>query len=161
MIGVITGWWSGLSLRERVLVGIAGTLLGGLVGWFLIYVPLQNALASAHAAHAAALDRQAAVASRIAALTAGGRDAAMPASSAPVSQIASQAAAEAGLPLTRNDPAGNDGAAIAISAGRSAAVLAMLATLERQGIGTSDFIMRPNGDGSISLTATLRRGTGS
>jgi general secretion pathway protein M len=157
MIDALKGWWSGLSQREQVLVSIAGALAGGLIGWFLILLPLQNALASAAEAHAAAIDRAAAVRSRIAALEAAASSNGAP-STAVVAQVVTQAAAEAGLPLARNDPAGNDGAAIAISNGRSAAVLTMLATLERQRIHASDLAIRPNGDGSINLTATLRRG---
>jgi general secretion pathway protein M len=157
MIDAVNSWWAGLSQRERVLVGIAGALLSGLVGWFLILVPLQNALASAGDEHLAALDRAGAVRSRIAALETGA-DSGIGTSTAVVAQVITQAAAEAGLPLTRNDPAGNDGAAIAISNGRSAALLTLLANLEQQGITASDLTMRPNGDGSINLTATFRRG---
>ncbi len=40
-------WWSGLSPRERVLVGTLGALLGGLVLVFGIVKPLQGARADA------------------------------------------------------------------------------------------------------------------
>lgn len=158
MMSALKTWWSGLSQRERVLVSAAGLLLGGLIGWFLILVPLQNALASATEAYAEALNRAGAVRSRIAALDAGRAAGNGPASTAVVAQVVTQAAAEAGLPLARNDPAGTDGAAIAIGNGRSATVLNMLAALEQQGIRANELAMRPNGDGSVNVTATLRRG---
>ncbi len=162
MIDTIRSWWSSLSQRERILVGIASALLSGLIGWFLILVPLQNALTNANMAHVAAIDREGAVRSRIATLNAS-RDidvnpaAANSTASASVAQALTQAASEAGLPLARNDPAGTHDATIAISNGRSAAIMAFLAALEHQRIRASDLAIRPNGDGSINLTATLRR----
>jgi general secretion pathway protein M len=155
MIGAVRTWWSTLSLRERVLVGMAGALVGGLVGWYLIVVPLNTALASAAEAHAAALDRRAAIGSRVAALRQ--RSDARPTATSPVSVAVDQAAAEVGLPLARNDPAGDGGAAIAIAAGRSTAILTLLHQLDRTGIQASDLALRRNGDGTLALTGTFRR----
>jgi general secretion pathway protein M len=157
MIAALNSWWTGLSLRERWLVGIAGALAGGLIGWFLIITPLYDALDDAAAAHRAALERQAAVTSRVAALRRGA-NAAPAAPSAAASIIADQAAAEAGLPLSRNDPAGDGGTAIAIANARSPAALALLQRLEAAGLHASELALRRNGDGTVALTATLRRG---
>lgn len=158
MTAAIAAWWKGLSAREQLLVGIAGTLFAGIVGWFLIYIPLTTALRDAQAAHGAALDRQGAIVRRADALRTEGRARSTDRlSSAPVAAIVTQYAAEAGLPLSRNDPAGEDGAAIAISSGRSAAILGLILSLEQQGVRPVDLAIRPTGDGNVSLVATMRR----
>lgn len=159
MNAALQSWWAGLSPRERILVSIAATLLSALVSWFLIYTPLRSAIVQANEAHAAAINRADAVRGRVAALAAGAQSSGgTAATSGPVALAITQAAAEAGLALSRSDPAGDDGAAIAISNGRSAAILTLLVTLERQRIHATDLSLRPNGDGTLSLTATLRRG---
>lgn len=155
MIGALQTWWHGLSVREHWLIGVAGLLAAVLLGWGIAGA-LQSALASAHDRHAAALDRHAAVASRVAALqtrisTAPG------AATAPVSLIAGQTASEAGLSLTRNDPAGDSGAAIGIAGARSTAILAMLHALQQHGVAATALTLRRNGDGTVALTASLRR----
>ena len=155
MIGAIRTWWKGLSSREQWLIGVAGVLAGMLLGW-VIAGALQAALASAQDRHAAALDRHAAVASRVAALQT--RIPVGPGSAtAPVSLVAGQAASEAGLSLARNDPAGDSGAAISIAGARSSAILAMLHALQQRGVAATALTLRRNGDGTVALTATLRR----
>jgi general secretion pathway protein M len=154
MIERVDSWWRGLSRRERWLVGIAGSLAGAIAGWFLILTPLSSAVDAAVVAHGAALERQAAVNSRIAALRRGGT---APRSSAPAAITATSIAAEIGLPLARNDPAGDTGTAIAVSAARAPAALALVQRLAAAGLQPSDLAIRRNPDGTVALTATLRR----
>jgi general secretion pathway protein M len=158
MIASINAWWQSLSTRERWLVSIAALLAGGLAVWFLVITPLRSALDDAAAAHAAALDRQVAVNSRVAALVRHSNPADRAATpTAPASVIADQTAAEVSLPLARNDPAGDSGTAIAVSNARSTAALTLLHRLEAAGLSASEVTLRRNGDGTVALTATLRR----
>jgi general secretion pathway protein M len=161
MIVAFRDWWTGLSARERTLVTIALALAAPLIGWFLVVVPLRDGLTSAQAAHNAALDRHAAVTARVALLhsadgiaNSASRDASQAGS---VSLLVGQRAADAGLTLSRNDPAGDSRAAIAIPAARAPVLLGWLAALEDAGITSSDLSLRHNGDGTVALTATLAR----
>ena len=154
MIARVTLWWTTLSPRERWLVGIAGALAGAIIGWFLVLTPLSRAIDEAAVAHQAALERQAAVNSRIAALRRGGTP---PRSTAPASITATAIAAEVGLPLARNDPAGDIGTAIAVSNARAPAALALVQRLAAAGLHPSDLAIRRTPDGTVALTATLRR----
>lgn len=160
MTEAITTWWSGLSLRERWLVGTAGVLSAVLIGWFLILLPMQSAMASANEAHGIAIDRQAGIAARvreIRRLEGGGNRAARAASDAAVNLVLAQAAAEKGFALSRNDPVGDGGANIAIANGRAPALATWLTEMESAGLTASDLTLRPNADGTVALTATIRR----
>lgn len=46
---MITSWWDGLTLRERVMLVVLATLLGITVLYFLIFLPMQSANANAKA----------------------------------------------------------------------------------------------------------------
>mgnify|MGYP003591714940 CR=1 FL=1 len=164
MITAINHWWTALSHRERILVSIAGLLAAALIGWYLILLPLRDALADARTAHGAALDRHGAIAARVDVIRAlettpaGQASGAVGAPGAPVALIASQLAAEGGLTLARNDPAGDAGAAIAISAARAPALLALIGRIERvPGLRIEDLSLRRNGDGTVAMTGTVRR----
>jgi hypothetical protein len=61
------------------------------------------------------------------------------------------------LTLSRNEPQGQDAAAVAIANARAGAALAWIDTLEGQGIVARELVMRPNADGTVALTATLAR----
>ncbi len=161
MIAAITGWWTALSQRERWLVGIAGGLAAIVLGWLVIVFPLQSALSSAREAHGIAVDRHAAILARadaITALEAGG--ATRPANTAaatPLDLTITQAAAERGFTLSRNEAQGGNAVAIAIANARAPALLVWLGELEAAGITAADLSLRPNADGTVALTATLRR----
>lgn len=160
MTDTIRNWWSGLSLREHWLVGVAAGLSAILIGWFLIYAPLRSALASASEEHGEAVDREAAIAMRVAAIkqleVGGGRPAAA-ASAAAVSLVLAQSAAEQGFTLSRNDPAGDNATTIAISNARASALAAWLTRLEDTGLSATDLSIRPNADGTVAVTASIRR----
>jgi general secretion pathway protein M len=161
MIAALDNWWQGLSPRERWLVGIAGGLTAIVVGWFLIYLPLNRALADAQDRLGQAIDRRAAVAARVAAVrqaqAGGGTGDNAPADSAPLDLRLAQSAAEAGFTLARNEAQGGR-ATIAIANARARAVMAWLDTLQQSGLLLDDLTLRPNADGTVALTATLRPG---
>lgn len=160
MTDAIRNWWGGLSLRERWLVAVAAALATAIVGWFLVYAPLRTALADAQEAHGLAIDRQAAIAMRVAAIRqreSGGARATTPASSAAITLVLAQQAAEQGLTLSRNDPVGVTGAAIAIANVRAPLLAAWLTRLEESGLTVTDLTLRPNADGTVAMTAGIRR----
>lgn len=161
MIAAISGWWSGLSIRERWLVGVAAGLAAIVIGWFLIALPLQSALSSARDAHGIAVDRHAAILARVEALNAlearGAAPATGTANGAAFDLAITQAAAEKGFALTRTDPQGGNAVVIAIANARAPALLGWIGELEATGVTAADLSLRPNADGTVAMTATLRR----
>jgi general secretion pathway protein M len=157
MIGAIASWWSGLSTRERWLVGVAGALAGIVIGWFLILSPLLNAIDDAREAHRAATDRHAAIMAQAALLRAPAALRPANASAATLDLVIAQSAAERGFTLDRNDAAGGGRTTIAMASANAPALLAWLSGLEAAGIKVADVTMRPNGNGTVTMTATLAR----
>ena len=164
MTGTIADWWSGLSARERWLVGAAGALLTIVIGWLLILAPLLGALSRSSDNLALAIDRQAAIAGRVAEIhnlearqSSRPADASANPSATPLGLVLSQSAAEKGFTLGRNDAQGSDAATITIANGRAPALISWISELEGGGILASEVALRPNADGTVALTATLRR----
>ncbi len=160
-MAALVSWWQGLSARERVLMSVAGMLAAAVVGSLGIVRPLVSALDGAAAAHGAALDREAAVAWRVATLRNGagnGRgNGAAPARSVTAAQIVEQIAGEMGVPVTRNDASGADGASIATAPIRAGAVMALLDTLDDAGLTIATAQLARTPDGTVTLAATVRR----
>ena len=161
MTEAIGRWWATLSTRERIMVGVAGTLALVIGGWLLVFRPLDSALQAERLEHAAALERRAAVAVRVAEIrrlvASGATRRADRNSAVAVSLALTQAAAERGFTLSRNDAQGDNAAAIAIANARATAVLPWIDELAGQGYAASDLTLRPNADGTVAVTATLRR----
>ena len=61
-------WFAGLSQREKILVGIAGLLLAGLVGYYGIARPMAGAMTAAEQRYLDAVERQARIETKVAAL---------------------------------------------------------------------------------------------
>lgn len=159
MITAIQSWWTGLTTRERVLVGIAGGLVGAALLWFTTVV-VAVALTLAREDHGLAVDRAAAISARvnaIAELEASGQRTPATASAATLDLFVAQSAAEKGLTLARNEPQGGTATTIAIANVRATDALGWLGALEEAGVLAADLSLRPNADGTVALTATLRR----
>jgi general secretion pathway protein M len=161
MIDAIHQWWRDLSLREQWLVGSATALTTACLAWLLIYAPLRSALSSAKEANAIAIDRQAAIAARVATIKQleqrGQQPGRTSPSTAEITLALSQSANERGITLSRNDPVGNSGATVAIAAARAPILSVWLAGLEADGYSLSDVSIRSNADGTVAMTATIGR----
>lgn len=158
MMASIRRWWDGLTVRERWLVGIAAGLAAAVLLWLATF-GVAAALSDAREAHGEAVDRAAGIAARvdaIEALQSAPRRTAT-ASAATVDIVVAQSAAEKGFTLSRNEAQGGSAASIAIANARAPALLAWLGELEAMGIMAGDLSLRPNADGTVALTATLRR----
>ena len=158
MITSVQAWSAALSVRERWLVGIAGALATAVIGWLLILQPLLDGIDRARMAQRAALDRHGSIVAQVNAL----RRPAGPRSAVPgsaINLVVAQSAAEQGFTLDRNqatsgDNAGN-AASIAIATAQAPALLGWISTLEAQGIQVREMTIRPNGNGTVALTATV------
>jgi general secretion pathway protein M len=156
MMAALSRWWTGLSARERVLVGIAAALAAAVLLWLLIRALVGGMEARAEA-HREAIARAARVEAKAALLAAAPAPTAASAQAGPLDQWLAQSAADTGLTLDRNDARGERLASIAIASARAPALVGWLAGLEAQGVIVDRLSINPGTDGSVALTAELRR----
>lgn len=154
----LQNWWMGLSQRERWLVGIAGVLAFGVLMWGLGR-PAVAAFVDLESRHRAAIEREGRVAAKVQLL------AQRPATSVAtavgavaIDQYLAQSAGEIGLTLDRNEARGQGQATIAIATARAPVLTDWLASLEGQGFVIDQLTITPAADGSVGLTAELRKG---
>ncbi len=124
--------WSAFSAREKALIGAMLLLAAGLVLWLGVWRPVEAGIADGWLRHSLAVERNASVKAKLAALKA------MPGApgraDADVAQAVAAATAEAGLTIDRADPQGPGRVAISIGQVRGGALLALLAKLEGDGV---------------------------
>ncbi|MEQ1510387.1 MAG: type II secretion system protein GspM [Sphingopyxis sp.] len=159
MIDTLRNWWTSHSLRDRWVIGLIAITTIIVVAWLGLWRPLSDALDGARESHAIAVERHAAIAARVReyeALRQGGPQRTAP-SSGRLDLILSQSAAEQGFVLSRNDAMGEDQSAIAIPSATAPALLNWLGALEGQAILATELAIRPNANGTVALTATMRR----
>jgi general secretion pathway protein M len=155
MIASLTRWWQALSLREQRLVGVAGALAAVVLLW-LILRPLVGYLGGLGEQHKLAVERAARVEAKAALL----KGVAAPAGSGvtgPLDQWLGQSAGDTGLTLDRNEARGEGAATIAIASARGPAAIGWLAQLEGQGVVIDRLAITPGTDGSVAVTAEVRR----
>ena len=153
----LTNWWLGMSRRERWLVGVAGVLALGVFVW-LLGRPAYAAFTDLEAQHRAAVEREGRVAAKVQLLAQRPAAAAATVSSAAaIDQYLTQSAGEIGLTLDRNEARGSDQATIAIATARAPVLTDWLASLEGQGFVVDQLTITPAADGTVGMTAELRR----
>lgn len=157
MIERLKDRWTAFSTREKWLVGTMLGLFAIVFLWLGMVQPVQGGLKAAKDDLKAAVERQAAIRTRVEAIQrlSGKRP---PELGAPLDMVISQSAGEAGFTLDRNDPQGDGRVGIAIGQARPAAFFGWLAQLEALGIEVEMLSARPNpGTNTINVTAGLRR----
>jgi general secretion pathway protein M len=157
MMDAVKNWWGGLSMRERWLVGVAGVLALAVLGWVLGR-PAVAAFADLESRHSAAIEREGRVAAKVQLL------ASRPATSVAaavdavaVDQYLAQSAGEIGLTLDRNEARGQGQATIAIATAKAPVLTDWLASLEGQGFIVDQLTITPAADGTVGMTAELRK----
>ncbi|RYE06772.1 MAG: hypothetical protein EOP22_20175, partial [Hyphomicrobiales bacterium] len=75
-----------------------------------------------------------------------------------IDQYLAQSAGEIGLTLDRNEARGEGQATIAIATARATVLTDWLASLEGQGFVIDQLTITPAADGTVGLTAELRKG---
>lgn len=156
MTDALRHWFGTLSLRERIMIWIAGSLATIVIVIFGIALPLWGAIDAKQQEYVAALERRARVEARISNIT----DAPAPVStdsSVSLQLLISQSAAEAGFALDRANPAADDSVDIAMANARPKALMAWLNEWEAKGIITQELDMKAGSDGTVSVTALLQR----
>jgi len=154
----IANWWQGLSRRERGLVGVAGALVLAVLIW-LLGRPAYAAFTNLEADHRAAIEREGRVAAKVQLLAQRPAMAAAAANEAvAIDQYLTQSAGEIGLTLDRNEARGAGQATIAIATAKAPVLADWLASLEAQGFVVDQLTITPAADGTVGMTAELRRG---
>lgn len=155
MIASLTRWWQALSLREQRLVGVAALLAAAVLLW-LILRPLVGYLGGLSEEHKLAVERAARVEAK-AALVKGAATPAASSISGSLDQWLAVSAGDTGLTLDRNEARGDGAATLAIASARAPAVIGWMAQLEAQGLVIDRLIISPGTDGSVGVTAEVRR----
>ncbi|WP_244857953.1 type II secretion system protein GspM [Sphingopyxis granuli] len=151
-------WWAGLTQRERWLVGVAAVLALAMLLWALAR-PAYAAFVDLETAHRAAVEREGRVAAKVRLLSrrpAPSVAAAVDAAS--IDQYLAQSAGEIGLTLDRNEARGARQATIAIATAKAPVLIDWLAALEAQGFVIDQLSITPAADGTVGMTADLRKG---
>ena len=158
MIEKLQNWWTGLSPRERWLVGIAGALALAVVMWG-VGRPAVAAFIDLENRHRAAIEREGRVAAKVQLLAQRpAKSVAATVDAIAVDQYLTQSAGEIGLTLDRNDARGANQATIAIATARAPVLTDWLASLEGQGFVIDQLTITPAADGTVGMTAELRKG---
>lgn len=157
MMERVQSWWTGLSLRERWLVGIAGALALGVLLWALGR-PAYAAFADLEGDHRAAIEREGRVAAKVALLARRpAKSVAAAVDAVAIDQYLAQSAGEIGLTLDRNEARGAAQATIAIATAKAPVLTDWLASLETQGFVVDQLTITPAADGTVGMTAELRK----
>ena len=154
----LQNWWIALSPRERWLVGIAGALALGVILWG-IGRPMVAAFVDLESQHRAAVEREGRVSAKVQLLAQRPvKSVAAAVDAAQIDQYLAQSAGEIGLTLDRNEARGEGQATIAIATARAPVLTDWLASLEGQGFVIDQLTITPAADGTVGLTAELRKG---
>ena len=151
--------WAERSTREQWMLGVMFALLGAVVLWFGIVVPIDRAQRASRDDLIAATDRNAAVRATVKQLKNLPRNGASTGPATPIDQFVGQSAGEAGLTLERAQAQGSDRMDVAIASVRPVALFSWIAALEGQGVRVETMSARPAATaGSLSVQAVLVRG---
>ena len=154
----LKNWWFGLSVRERWLVGVAGVLALGVFVWGLGR-PAVAAFIDLESRHRAAIEREGRVKAKVQLLARRpAKSVATTVDAVAIDQYLAQSAGEIGLTLDRNEARGAEQATIAIATAKAPVLVDWLASLEGQGFVVDQLTITPAADGTVGLTAELRKG---
>lgn len=157
MMDAVKSWWNGLSIRERWLVGVAGVLALAVLGWALGR-PAIAAFFDLETRHRAAIEREGRVAAKVALLAQRpAKSVAAAVDAIRIDQYLAQSAGEIGLTLDRNEARGDRQATVAIATAKAPVLTDWLAGLEGQGFVVDQLTITPAADGTVGMTAELRK----
>ncbi|MEO0441828.1 MAG: type II secretion system protein GspM [Pseudomonadota bacterium] len=155
MIAALKDWFQALSQREKIMIGILGVLVALVAGYYAIVAPFINAYVTAQKSYADAVESQARIEAKVAALTAPADKTVNPVTG-PLDVFISQNAGEAGFAVGRLDPQSDGTVRLAIESARPTALFGWLATLESRGISIEELAVNPGGTKTVTATLLLR-----
>ncbi|MEM8918368.1 MAG: type II secretion system protein GspM [Pseudomonadota bacterium] len=154
MMTGLRDWFAALSQREKIMIGILAVLVALTVAWYGIYKPFSAASEAASIRYHEAVERQARVEAKVAALTAPAPDAKRQLTGT-VNAFVSRRAGEAGFEVGRLDPQDNGRVDLVIDSARPTALFAWLSELEREGVAVERLSVDPAAPGTVTATLGL------
>lgn len=149
-------WWRTRSLREQRLILAASALLAIVLLWLLILRPLGDALSRAKERHGEAARMLAEARAQVALIGRLERRA-TPALGAPLEVLISQAATEAGFPVTRVQPEGPSVATFVSNSVRPQAFFTWVGQMETaRGLSVERLSATTNSDQTLTVEVTFR-----
>ena len=155
MIDNARNWFASLSQREKILVSIAGLLLAGLIGYYGIARPMVGGMADAEQRYVDAIERQARIDAKVAALRRPA-DGSVVRFSGAIDAFVGQSAGETGIAVASITPQSDNRVQMVVESAKPTALFGWLARVERQGIAVEALNINPMDNGTISATLTLR-----
>lgn len=149
-------WFRSLSLRERWLVSLAGALLGLIVGYYGIVMPVMDGVNDARRDRAEAVEREGRILAKIEQLNGPAVEQDNPVSG-PLDPFIRQETSEMGLSVEDIRASGDDAVTFSFSQVTATALFGWLASLERRGLVVTDVDARPAAGSALSARISLRR----
>lgn len=153
----VSGWFLLRTPRERWLIILMLAIALPLLAWLAVARPLLLSLDAAKARHVAAVQRHGQVLAQLAQLERSPPPA-IASADGPLALRVTDSAAQAGIRLAANEPRGADSVTIALAAAPPTASLRWLRQLEASGIKVRDLTITPEGEGAVTVRATLGEG---
>ncbi|MEL6874258.1 MAG: type II secretion system protein GspM [Pseudomonadota bacterium] len=155
MMTGLRDWFVALSQREKIMIGILAVLVALTVAWYGIYKPFSVASESASIRYHEAVERQARVEAKVAALTAPAPDT-QSRLTGTINAFVSRRAGEAGFEVGRLDPQDNGRVDLVIDSARPTALFAWLTEMEREGVAVERLSVDPAAPGTVTATIGLK-----
>ncbi|MEO9470192.1 type II secretion system protein M [Parasphingorhabdus sp.] len=155
MMTALREWFGALSQREKIMVSVLGVLVALTIAWYGIYQPLSSASTDAALRYQQAVERQARIESKVAALQ-------LPAAAqsdvpaGPIDAFVSRRAGEAGFAVGRIDPQSGGSVDIVIDSAKPVALFGWLSELEGQGLAVQKLSVNPSGGGTVTANISLQ-----
>ena len=159
MILAVREWYGGRTRREQLLLLAMAAVAVPVLLWLIIVMPVTAAYRDALQDQLEAVDRRGrvlALADAAKARPARGRS---PDAGTDMQLLITEAAGQAGIALQQATPDGQDSATVAAGGVRAPAVAQWLRELDARGIRVGELRMTPQGDGTVSISARLARGS--
>ncbi|MEO0032063.1 MAG: hypothetical protein RIS94_1821 [Pseudomonadota bacterium] len=156
MIAALLARYRMLTGREQRLVAGALGLTALVIAVYGLILPLGRAFDAAHMRMSDASERSARV-QAVLAMIDGERGSAASMEPAPLDRLVAAEAEQADLVVQSSQPRGQAVTQVVVTGARSSAALPWLDRLARGGVVIDALTMTPGADGTLSITATLRR----
>lgn len=150
-------WWTGLSRRERALVGMLVVLVLVTVAWYGVWQPLTQFRRAAAAGYEQALREQQSVQSLLVRIKTAA-SATRARQHRPLAEAVRQSLERAGITAARFEPDSGDGLRVAVEAVPSSLLFPWIADLQTgHGITPRHLVVVKAGQGLLELDATFAR----
>lgn len=150
-------WFERRNPRERWLIILMLAIAIPLLGWLIVFRPLNSAYDKALDRHLEAVDRN----GRVRMLAEATKE--RPALDRPAQRgaelglVVAEAAAQSGLALESNTPAGPNQVSVSVGQATAPQALQWLLDLEARGLSVDQWRMTPAGNDAVAVTAQIVR----